>query len=115
MKFSLLAMAASIFCVVSLTGCNGVGPNESLLAKINDENIYEEDLSYLLRSAREQRDTTAPEVLLYRRLYGSSALVSKALAQYPELEADWAENSKGMEIRWLTLLYRNSFLNECMG
>ncbi|MCQ2096355.1 MAG: hypothetical protein MJY87_00225 [Fibrobacter sp.] len=115
MNVRLLALAASVFCVVSLTGCNGVGPRESLLAKINDESIYEEDLAYLLKDARERHDTTSLDQLLYQRLYASSALMSRAIAQYPDLESDWKEASQGYEIRWLTLLYQNSFLNECMG
>lgn len=114
MKTRLLAIAASVFCVVSLTGCNGVGPKESLLAKVNDESIYEEDMVLMLKDEKEKKTPDQVGQMLYERLYAGSALMSRALAEFPDLENEWKEMSKDLEIRWLTTIFRNSYVAECL-
>lgn len=116
MNARLVAAAAGILCVFSLTSCNGVGPKESLLAKINDESVYEEDMIYALKDAKEKnQDVTDMGEFLYSHLYSKAALTSKALVEYPSLEKDWKNLYSSLEIRWLTMIYQNSFLGECMG
>lgn len=114
MKARLLALASSVL-FVSLMGCNGVGPKETLLAKINDESIYKEDILYMLDGGRYDRDTLPLGKMLYDRYYSAAALTSRAKEEYPELEEEWKSLSASLEIRWLTSLYQKSYLGECMG
>ena len=102
MNARLVAAAAGILCVFSLTSCNGVGPKESLLAKINDESVYEEDMIYALKDAKEKnQDVTDMGEFLYSHLYSKAALTSKALVEYPSLEKDWKNLYSSLEILWI--------------
>lgn len=111
MKFRLLAVAA--FCAVgslSLTACNGVGSKDSLLAKINDEQIYKEDLD--MAKMGPQSSQMPQNQYLYEKFYARAALVSKALAQYPELNAEWEEHLREMDPRLLTVVYQRYYAME---
>ncbi|PWJ68543.1 MULTISPECIES: tol-pal system YbgF family protein [unclassified Fibrobacter] len=114
MKARLIALAASVFCV-SLTGCNGVGPKETLIAKINDDSVYKEDVLYMLDGGRYDHDSLPLGKMLYDRFYSGYLIAEKALAEYPGLEKEWKELSEALEIRWLTTVYRDYYLGECMG
>lgn len=115
MNARLLALAASVFCAVSFTACNGVGPKETLLAKINDETVYTEDLLYMLNGGRYDHENVPLGKMLYEKYYSSAALVAKALAEYPGLEMDWDTLKSSLDVRWLTMVYQNSYLGECLG
>ena len=114
MKTRLLALAASVL-LGSLVGCNGVGPRDTLLAKINDESIYREDILYMLNGGRYDHESLPLGKMLYDNYYASSALVAKALSEYPGLEKDWNDIKSSLEIRWLTTVYQDFYLGECMG
>ena len=85
-----------------LCGCNGVGEKDTILARINDEKVFKEDENILLKTQASAR-TTDRNVLLYDRLLGRAALVSRALSEYPELESEWDEYFKDIDIRILMM------------
>lgn len=114
MKARLLALASSVL-FVSLMGCNGVGPKETLLAKINDDSVFKEDMLYMLDGGRYDHDSLPLGKMLYDRYYSGYVLAEKALAEYPGLENDWKKLSDALEIRWLTSVYRDYYQTECLG
>ncbi len=114
MKARLYALAASVFCV-SLMGCNGVGPKETLLAKINDDSVYKEDVLFMLEGGRYDHDSLPLGKMLYDRFYSGYLLSQKALAEYPSLEKEWDNLSASLEIRWLTTVYRDYYQSERFG
>jgi hypothetical protein len=51
MKAKLLALA-SLASLLFLSGCNGIGDKDTLLARIDDEKVYQEDYDLLLKNPR---------------------------------------------------------------
>lgn len=100
---SLLGMA--------LAGCNSIGGGEEVIARIDNETVTAEDLELSLKldpDGRPQVDRIASDLFMKR------AFVSKALADHPELEARWAEYSKSLDNRLLTMTYQRFFAMECL-
>lgn len=97
-----------------LCGCNGVGEKDTILARINDEKVFKEDENILLKTQASAR-TTDRNVLLYDRLLGRAALVSRALSEYPELESEWDEYFKDIDIRILMMVYQRIYVHECLA
>ena len=98
---SLLGMA--------LAGCNSVGGGDEVIARIDNETVYAEDLELSIKlesEGRSQADRIASD------LFTKSAFVSKALAEHPELEARWAEYSKSLDNRLLTMVFQRFYAME---
>lgn len=107
-------IALSFLCsLVMLCGCNGVGEKDTLLARINDEKVYQEDENILLKSMPGAKTMTR-KALLYEHVLGKAALVSRALSEYPELEAEWDQYYKDIDVRILMMLFQRIHVMECL-
>ncbi len=111
MKAKLLALV-SLASLFFLNGCNGIGDKDTILARIGKEKVYQED--YVLLA----KDPRMPEMpknqLLYERFFSKAALVSKAVAEYPELEREWKNFLKELEPRVLATVYQRYYVSECL-
>ena len=111
MKAKLLALV-SLASLFVLNGCNGIGDKDTILARIGKEKVYQED--YVLLA----KDPRIPEMpknqLLYERFFSKAALVSKAVAEYPELEREWKDLLKEVEPRVLATVYQRYYVSECL-
>ncbi|MCF0220971.1 MAG: peptidyl-prolyl cis-trans isomerase [Fibrobacter sp.] len=105
-KTALFAAAAAL-----LSGCNGVGAKDSLLARFNDENVYKEDLTMLeMNSGKKDRW----DMQVYESLYSKAAVASDAKKEFPEIEKDWEAYLKDVDVRILTNVFQRFFVDECM-
>ena len=96
-------------CGMALVGCNGFGLNEGKFAQVDNETVYNEDIDLAILTSNtgsSDFDNLAKGVLT------RSAVVSKALQEFPELEEHWKDYSKNMEDRLLTLVYQRFYSME---
>ncbi len=113
MKFQLLTLSAvGLLGSLFFSGCNGVGDKDSLLARIDNESVYREDLDMLLDGAR--KPGTSMDVYLYENLYSKAALASRALAEYPEIQKEWDAYFNEVNPRILMMVYQRYFAMECL-
>lgn len=94
---------------MALVGCNGFGSDEGKFAQVDNETIYNEDVDLAIMTSytgRSDYDNIVKGILT------RSAVVSKAVQEYPELEKQWKEYSKNMEDRLLTLVYQRFYSME---
>ncbi|MCQ2105169.1 MAG: hypothetical protein MJZ26_05185 [Fibrobacter sp.] len=95
------------------SGCDGFGEKDSILAKINDEKVFQEDVTYYY-----QNNGTALKVeknkFLYDNFYAKAALVSRALKEYPDLKKEWEDYYKEIDPRILTMVYQRFYAMEKM-
>lgn len=110
-KYSLTKVAVCAAAAALLSGCNGVGAKDSLLARINDENVYKEDL--MLLEINSGKDASWNKDV-YEKLYARAAIASYAQKEYPEIEKDWENYFKDIDARILTNVYQRFFVDECM-
>lgn len=113
MKFRFAFFAFSLLNVLTLVGCNGVGDKDSILARVNKEKVYREDVTMLLRNSPSEKADLSQ--FLYDNLFAKAAVVSAASVEYPELLKDWDEYYKELEPRLLTMVYQNFYTMECLG
>ena len=92
-------------CILLLCGCNGVGEKDTLLARINDEKVYTEDEQILVKMTG-GANSTDRSYFLYNRVFSKVALASRGLLEYPELAAEWEQYYKDIDIRILTMVFR---------
>lgn len=104
-KFLSIVVPLGLVC---LWGCNGVGDKDTVLARINDEKVYVEDETMIMQTSAgaAKFDRSA---MIYERLLGKAALVSKALVEFPELNAEWEQYYKDIDIRILTMMYQQFY------
>lgn len=112
MNFKLLGLFSILLLV--LNGCNGVGNNDSLIARIGNEKVYEQDVAFLPHG--NVAGDSSPELLqeVYEMLE-KEALVSAILQKHPEFEKKWKEYSEIIDKRLMALVYQNFFIRENMG
>lgn len=110
MKFRFAFIAASLLNLLAMTGCNGVGDKDSILARIDKEVVYREDLVLLMKNSITSKEPL--DKRLYEDIYAKEAVVSKALAQYPELNKAWEEDFQSLETRLLVHVYQHFYLGE---
>lgn len=106
-----------VFCAlltVSLTGCNGVGNKDALIARIGNENVYQEDLN-LLYDAKWGSDSSPEYKQAIEDFFTQTAQVSLFLKENPEYESKWKEYSSLVNKRVLTVAYVQFFLKENLG
>ncbi|WP_290743114.1 tetratricopeptide repeat protein [Fibrobacter sp. UBA4309] len=101
------------FGFLFLCGCNGVGEKDSILARINDEKVYTEDEDLLYKVSPGIKSQDRKEAL-YENLLGPAALVSRALSEYPELNAEWEQYYKDIDVRILTMVFQRFYVMECL-
>ena len=111
MKAKLLALA-SLASLFVLNGCNCIGDKDTILARIDKENVYQEDYQLLLKNGEEVGKDKGK--FLYDNLYSRAALTSRALSEYPELKQEWEEAYKDLEPRILTMVYQRFYVMECL-
>jgi len=111
---SCRALMAAMLClsVLGLTGCNGIGGKDSLLARIDGESVYQEDYDLLLKNNKRFR--VSKSQVLYDELYSKAALASRAVTEFPDLEKEWVEYYKDMDPRILTVMFQRFFASECL-
>lgn len=111
MKAKLLALA-SLASLFFLNGCNCIGDKDTILARIGNEKVYQEDYVLLMKDPR------LPEMprnqLLYENFFSKAALTSKALKEFPELEREWKDIFKEVELRILATVYLRHYVYECL-
>ncbi|WP_298770314.1 hypothetical protein [uncultured Fibrobacter sp.] len=107
-KIWSIALALVSLCMLS--ACNGIGEKDSLLARINDEKVYQEDLSLLTSTEGPIKSDTA--WYLFRHLYSKVALVSRALSEYPELREEWETYYKDVEPLILQLVFQKFYATD---
>ncbi|MBR4559412.1 MAG: peptidyl-prolyl cis-trans isomerase [Fibrobacter sp.] len=111
MKAKLLALA-SLASLFVLNGCNCIGDKDTILARIDKENVYQEDYQLLLKNGEEVGKDKGK--FLYDNLYSRAALTSRALSEYPELKQEWEDAYKDLEPRILTMVYQRFYVMECL-
>jgi len=100
-KFLFLAA-----CGMALVGCNWFGSHEGEFARVGNEIVYNDDIELAVITSytgRSDYDNIAKGVLT------RSAVVSKALQDFPELEKNWNDYAKNLEDRLLTLVYQRFY------
>lgn len=106
-----------VFCAlltVSLTGCNGVGNKDTLIARIGSENVYQEDLNLAFNP--ELGDFSSEKNMdAYGNLFDETAFVGRILQENPQYEEQWKSYSPLMEKRVLALVYQNIFIKQSLG
>ena len=111
MKAKLLALV-SLASLFVLNGCNGIGDKDTLLARINDEKVFQEDYTLLLKNGGPLQ--TFKNKYLYDQLYSKAALVSRALSEYPELDQEWQSYFADLDPRVLTMVFQRYYASECL-
>ena len=111
MKAKLLALV-SLASLFVLNGCNGIGDKDTLLARIGDEKVYQEDFRLLVKNSGKPDGDKGK--YLYDNLYSRVALASRALSEFPELKQEWQAAFKDLDPRILTMVYQRFFVMECL-
>ena len=111
MKAKLLALV-SLASLFFLNGCNGIGDKDTLLARIDKEKVYQEDYTLLMKNGETYHVSKGQ--FLYDMLYSKAALVTRALAEYPELADEWEKHYADLESRVLMMVYQRYYVMECM-
>ena len=111
MKAKLLALV-SLASLFVLNGCNGIGDKDTILARIDKEKVYQEDYALLMKNGETYKTTKGQ--FLYDKLYSKAALVTRALAEYPELAEEWKTHYADLESRVLMMVYQRYYVMECM-
>lgn len=109
MKNRLLLIGSAM--AMALTGCNSIGSGEEIIARIDSEVVYSADVDLAVKldyTGRSEMDN------IVSSLFSKTALVGKAVADYPELETRWKDYHKNLEDRVLTLVYQRYFAMECL-
>jgi len=105
-KKSLFLAAA---CSFALVACGENAQNK--FAQVDNETIYNEDIDLAVKTSPAGR---ADYENIVKNSLVQSAVVSKAIQEYPELEKKWEAYSKNMENRLLTLVYQRFYSMEKM-
>lgn len=113
MVLNQVRVAFSALCLLALVGCNGIGEKESLLARIDKEQVYREDVAMLLKNDPSEKKDMGQ--FLYTNLFAKAAVTSWAVKEFPELGKMWDEYYQELEPRLLTMVYQNFFMMECLG
>ena len=111
MKAKLLALV-SLASLFVLNGCNGIGDKDTILARIGDEKVYQEDYVLLMKDPRLPEKPRNQR--LYENFFSKAALTSKALKEFPELEREWKDLFKEVELRILATVYQRHYVYECL-
>ena len=111
MKAKLLALV-SLASLFFLNGCNGIGDKDTILARIDKEKVYQEDYTLLMKNGETYRTTKGQ--FLYDKLYSKAALVTRALAEYPELAEEWKTHYADLDARVLMMVYQRYYVMECL-
>lgn len=110
MKLRFAFLAFGLLNLLALTGCNGIGDKDSILARIDQETVYREDLVLLMKNSLNSGKDL--ETQLYNELYAKEAVVSKAMTAYPELQRKWDDYFKEGEVNLLSNVYQRFYMNE---
>lgn len=105
-------VAVAVLGSFVLSGCNGVGDKDALLARIDGEKVFQEDYELLLKM--DGPFHFEKNEVLYENLYSKAALTAKAIAEMPELEKAWEEQYKDLDPRILTIAYQRFYAMECL-
>lgn len=114
MKKSSLVLAG--LCSASLmlfAGCDLFDEKDTILAQVNDEKVYQEDLTYYYQNNGTKLKVEKGK-FLYDNFYAKAALVSRALKEYPDLEKQWKTYLDGLNPRILTMVYQRFYAMEKM-
>ena len=101
MNRKILVLGA--LCGLALVGCNGFGSGEGKFAQVDNETVYNTDIDFAVMTSATGR---ADYDNIVKGVLTRSAVVSKALQEYPELGKNWESYSKNMDDRLLTLVYQ---------
>ena len=107
MNRKILVLGA--LCGLALVGCNGFGSGEGKFAQVDNETVYNTDIDFAVMTSSTGR---ADYDNIVKGVLTRSAVVSKALQDYPELGKNWEAYSKNMEDRLLTLVYQRFYSME---
>jgi len=110
-KYSLTKVAVCAAAAALLSGCNGIGAKDSLLARFNDESVYKEDLM-MLEINSGKKDSWNEQV--YEKIYSKAAVASFAQKEFPEIKKEWETYFKDIDARILTNVYQRFFVDDCM-
>ena len=107
MNRKILVLGA--LCGLALVGCNGFGSGEGKFAQVDNETVYNTDIDFAVMTSATGR---ADYDNIVKGVLTRSAVVSKALQEYPELGKNWESYSKNMDDRLLTLVYQRFYSME---
>ncbi|MCQ2125375.1 MAG: hypothetical protein MJZ25_14445 [Fibrobacter sp.] len=109
---SLVLSAWCALTAVALSGCNGIGGKEHLVARFNDESVYKEDLVLLKMNSAKSHKFWDENV--YTELLSKAAVASIAYKEFPEIEDEWNQYFKDIESRILMMVLQRYYVSECM-
>ena len=113
MKFdSKVFFALCVVGSVILTGCNGIGSKDTLLAKFDNEAVYQEDLEMLLKNNANSKEPL--NYMVYENLYSKAAIASKALSEFPEIKKEWEDYFKEINPRILMVVFQRFYAMELL-
>ncbi len=93
-------------CSVLFCGCNGVGDKETLAIRVDNENIYKEDIDLLQKTMRVDRsDSKFAEHVA--ALVTESAVTLEALKKFPQLENLYEKRGRIVDDGLLAYVYQN--------
>lgn len=95
-------------CGMALVACN-FGSNDGKFAQVDNETIYNEDIDLAILTSNTGRGDLDN---ITKGILTRSAVVSKALQDYPELGKNWESYAKNLEDRLLTLVYQRFYSME---
>lgn len=104
--------AVCLAATTVLSGCNGIGSKDSLLARFDDESVYDEDIVFLDMNSNNSRQSKKEAV--YEKIYSKAAVASRAKKEFPGIEAEWDEYYKELDPRILMVIYQRFFVSERM-
>ncbi|MCQ2062862.1 MAG: tetratricopeptide repeat protein [Fibrobacter sp.] len=109
-KRSFLTLMALPFLLVA---CNGVNPNEHVVAKVKNEKIFQEDLDLIMHAMGVNRENNEYKKNVEEGFL-DAALVSDIVAENPQLQKDWENYRKNLDDRLLTITYQRYYAQECL-
>lgn len=108
MKKRLLALIS--LCTLTLVGCNSVGDKDTLIARVNGEPIYQEDLDFFMRGAHVRMNSEKMRKSV-AGLFSRKAIYTKAFEMYPDIKAklDARHNDPVFDDYLLTFVYQRMY------
>lgn len=112
MNFKFLL--AVLFCALGVVGCNSIGSKETIVARVNNESVYQEDLD-LLEKLAQSRSEKGILKKFSDELFIQKALFSRAAVENPAFLKAYENRPSFYEDFALAFVYSHFFLTEMLG
>lgn len=100
-------------CSFLFCGCNGVGDKETLAIRVDNENIYEEDIDLLQKLTHSERNTPKFKEGV-TSIVTETAVMLKAKKEFPQFVEMYKRRGGSVDDRLLAYIYRQFYTVECL-